>query len=56
MIALNVVFTGAVFYVFLKTDGSEPQVLIGSWFAFTTTELWNLARIKQVKIRKDDKK
>ena len=50
VVLLNVVFTGAVLYVFLKT-GSEPTVLIGAWFAFTTGELWLLAGITKAKVR-----
>ena len=38
VILLNILFTVAVLYVFLKT-GSEPMTLIGCWFAFTTGEL-----------------
>lgn len=45
VLLLNIVFTVAVFYVFLKT-GNEPSTLIGAWFAFTTVELWSLAKIK----------
>lgn len=45
VILLNVVFTIGTLYVFLKV-GSEPGILIGSWFAFTTTELWSLAMLK----------
>lgn len=46
VILLNTFFTIGTLYVFLKV-GSEPGVLIGSWFAFTTTELWSLAMIKK---------
>jgi hypothetical protein len=46
VIILNVFFTGAVLYVFLRTY-TEPTVLIGCWFAFTTGELWMLAKIKR---------
>jgi len=46
VIALNVVFTLAILYVFCKV-GSEPTVLVGAWFAFTTVELWSLAQIKK---------
>lgn len=53
VILLNVIFTSAVFYVFLQTQGSEPTVLIGSWFAFTTVELWSLAKIKREEIREE---
>jgi threonine/homoserine efflux transporter RhtA len=52
VILLNVVFTGAVLYVFLKV-GSEPSTLIGTWFAFTTGELWMLAGIRKKKIEKE---
>lgn len=50
VILLNVIFTAAVLYVFLQV-GSEPQVLIGTWFAFTTGELWMLSSIKKKKIK-----
>jgi len=46
VIALNVLFTVAALYVFVKV-GSEPATLIASWFAFTTGELWALAGIKR---------
>lgn len=49
IVLLNIIFTVAVFWVFLRT-GSEPQVLVGAWFAFTTGELWLLAGIKRKKI------
>ncbi len=52
VVILNVVFTAAVLYVFLKV-GSEPTALITAWFAFTTGELWMLSSIKKTKIRKD---
>ena len=52
VILLNVIFTAAVLYIFLQV-GSEPQVLIGAWFAFTTGELWMLASIKK---KKEDNK
>lgn len=45
IIALNAVFTAAVLAVFWHT-GAEPGVLVGAWFAFTTGELWALAKIK----------
>lgn len=48
VIIANIVFTYAVLKVFLKTS-SEPQVLITSWFAFTTVEVWSLASIKKSK-------
>lgn len=45
VIAVNVIFTVSVLCIFLKT-ASEPTALIGAWFAFTTVEVWQLARIK----------
>lgn len=53
VVILNTVFTAAVLYVFLKV-GNEPAVLIGAWFAFTTGELWMLASIRKVKVKKND--
>lgn len=53
VIFLNVIFTAAVLYVFLMTNGSEPTTLIVSWFAFTTGELWMLASIKKKKSKED---
>jgi len=50
VIWLNILFTLAVLYVFLKT-GSEPTVLVGCWFSFTVTQLWALAFIKKHKIK-----
>lgn len=52
VILLNTTFAAATLYVFLKV-GSEPQVLIGAWFAFTTGELWMLSGIKKKKIKED---
>ena len=52
VILLNILFTAAVLYTFLKV-GSEPMTLIGCWFAFTTGELWMLSSIKKTKVRKD---
>jgi hydrogenase-4 membrane subunit HyfE len=49
VILLNVVFTAATLYVFLRT-GNEPSALIAAWFAFTTGELWFLAGIKKREI------
>lgn len=53
VVLLNVIFTAAVLYVFLKV-GSEPTALIGAWFAFTTGELWMLSSIKKTKVNKKD--
>lgn len=49
IIFLNMAFTIAVLYTFLKV-GSEPTVLIGCWFGFTTGELWMLSGITKKKI------
>ncbi len=48
IIILNVVFTAAVLYVYLKTE-TEPKTLIISWFAFTTGELFAVAGITRLK-------
>ena len=50
VILANVLFTVAVLYIFLRV-GSEPVVLIGAWFAFTTSELLMLAGIKKAKLK-----
>ena len=54
VILLNTVFTGAVLYIFLSI-GNEPVVLIGAWFAFTTSELWLLAGIKKKECTDENK-
>ena len=53
VVAMNIVFTIAVLYVFLKT-ASEPTALVGAWFAFTTGELWMLSSIKKTKVKKGE--
>lgn len=50
VILLNTIFTGIVLYTYYKI-GSEPAIIIGSWFAFTTGELWMLANIKKSEMR-----
>ena len=50
VIALNVLFTITISYIFYKT-GSEPSTLIVSFFAFTTGELWMLSTIKKKEIK-----
>ena len=55
IIMLNVIFSAAVLFVFLKI-GSEPMTLIGAWFAFTTGELWLLAGIKKKEVEKQSNK
>ena len=52
IIALNIGFTAAVLYVFLRV-GDEPTALVAAWFAFTTGELWLLSGIKKAKLRRD---
>lgn len=51
VIILNTSFTIAVLYIFLKV-GSEPVALIGTWFSFTTGELFMLSTIKKAKIKR----
>ena len=46
IIIMNALFASAILYVFLKTS-SEPAVLVGAWFAWTTGELWALSKIKR---------
>lgn len=53
VVLMNIIFTSAVLYVFLKTS-SEPVALVGAWFAFTTGELWMLSSIKKAKVEKGD--
>ena len=49
VIMLNVLFAGAVLWVFLQIK-TEPVVLIGAWFSFTTAELLALAGIKKKEV------
>lgn len=53
VVIMNIIFTGAVLYVFLAT-GNEPVALVGAWFAFTTGELWMLGSIKKTKVKKGE--
>ena len=53
-VALTVLFTAAVLYVFLRT-GSEPTTLVVAWFSFITSEMWLLAGIKRAKVKKGEK-
>jgi hypothetical protein len=46
VILLNVAFAAAVLYVYSRV-GSEPTSLVVAWFAFTTGELFLLAKIKR---------
>ena len=50
IVVLNTAFAFPALYVFMKTS-SEPSILIGAWFAFTTGELWILKDIKKSKIK-----
>jgi len=52
IITLNSVFTYMVLQAFIQTS-TEPTVLIGCWFGFTTGELWILANIKKTKIKEN---
>lgn len=51
VILLNTGFTMAVLYLFMRTS-SEPTVLIGCWFGFTTGELWMLSSVTKTKVKK----
>ena len=53
VIILNILFTAAVLYVFLKTS-AEPAALVVAWFGWTTGELWILAGIKKKKIERGE--
>lgn len=55
VILLNVAFTSAVLWVFLRV-GNEPSTLIGAWFGFTTVELWALAGIKKREVETKNNK
>ena len=52
IIALVIIFSAAVLIVFAMT-GSEPQNLVIAFFAFVTSELWNLAKIKREEVKHD---
>lgn len=58
IVIMNAVFAVSILYVFLKTS-SEPTVLVGAWFAWTTGELWALSTIKcnekKGKVKEDEK-
>ena len=51
VIALNALFVAADFMVIIKT-GIEPAATVVAWFSFTTVELWALASIEQVKVKR----
>ena len=48
IVALNIAFAIAVLIVFWHTS-SEPGVLVGAWFTFTTGELWVLSKVTREK-------
>ena len=52
VILMNILFTLAIMYLFLKT-GNEPMTLVGAWFSFTTVELFSLSKIKRAEIKED---
>lgn len=52
VIIMNLWFTIKVLDAFIIT-ATEPSVLIGSFFAFTTGELWMLASIKKTKVKRE---
>lgn len=52
VITMNILFTLAIMYIFLKTK-TEPSTLITAFFSFTTIELWQLSKIKRSKINKE---
>lgn len=53
VIALNVIFCAVALYINYRGSYVSDS-LVGSWFAFTTAELWSLAFIKGKKIKHDD--
>lgn len=53
IVMLNIAFAVAVLAVFWHT-GSEPGVLVGAWFTFTTSELWALSKVTREKNRAPD--
>ena len=55
IVSLNILFAAAVLAVFWHT-GSEPGVLVGAWFTFTTGELWALSKVSRDKNKREEKK
>ena len=55
VIGFNVWFTDRIITL-IETTSFEPAVLIGTWFAWTTGELWMLKDIKKKKIDKEANK
>ena len=54
VITIILIFTGCVLYIY-NNRGSEPNVIIASFFAFMTGEVLALAKIKLTEIS-DEKK
>lgn len=52
VIVINLWFVKEVIEL-IRDVSIEPTVLIGSWFAWTTGELWMLKEIKKKKIEKE---
>lgn len=50
IIVLNMLAFVVLVWAFVQTNGSEPTVLTGSWFSFTTVQLWLLADIRKKKM------
>lgn len=50
VILLNVAFTGAVLYLYLR-NCSVPDSLIIAFFGFTTGELWFLSGVTREKLK-----
>lgn len=55
IITMNIVFTVAILVVYAQI-GTEPAALIAAWFSFTTGELWLMASIKKLKVKKEEKR
>lgn len=55
IILLNVAFTSAVLWTYFH-KGTEPVVLIGAFFGFTTGELFLIAGIKKKEIKSESEK
>ena len=49
VIVMVLIFTGFVLFIFYK-KGNEPTVIIASFFAFVTGEVWALAKLKLTEI------
>lgn len=54
VIIMVLIFTGFILYVFYK-KGTEPTVIIASFFTFMTGEVLALAKLKLAEIKEEDK-